>query len=184
MKWWWDAILQKKIWSISPALPRGYGLISMVWLTNQITGLAKIFHSSRQMMKKTAHIHFHSKKPHTMKNKFSNSLICIFQNPSKDRINIFQVWNFYWSTKWCINNINQLQLKQDKFVTPKLIFYTQCGDIWNVTCGCWDYLPIISSTPLTCCNQHLCTFNSFHDFKCQNLIQRKTWLIMTSKWSQ
>ena len=30
-----------------PALPWGYRLISPAWLTNQITGLAKIFHYSR-----------------------------------------------------------------------------------------------------------------------------------------
>ena len=47
MKRWWDAILQNKIMSISLAPLRGYGLISPAWLTNQITGLAKIFHSSR-----------------------------------------------------------------------------------------------------------------------------------------
>jgi hypothetical protein len=33
--------------SISPALPQGYRLISLAWLTNQNTGLAKIFHSSK-----------------------------------------------------------------------------------------------------------------------------------------
>ena len=46
IKRWWDAISQKHPVRI-PVLPRGYGLISSAWLTNQITGLVKIFHSSR-----------------------------------------------------------------------------------------------------------------------------------------
>ena len=43
MKLWWDAILRtKKNLSIPPALSRGYGFTSPAWLTNQITGLAKM----------------------------------------------------------------------------------------------------------------------------------------------
>ena len=46
LKRWWDDILQNKSCP-SPALPQGYGLIFPDWLTNQITGLAKIFDSSK-----------------------------------------------------------------------------------------------------------------------------------------
>ena len=39
--------MRKKILSTSPTLPREYRLVSPTWLTNQMTWLAKIFHSSR-----------------------------------------------------------------------------------------------------------------------------------------
>ena len=76
MKRWWDSILQKFL-SISRALTLGYRLISPAWLTNQITGLARIFHSSKILH----YIYSKWKKYY---------IICI---PMEKNYNIYSWWN-------------------------------------------------------------------------------------------